>query len=211
MSIETPIRPPSTPPSSAPPPAVPRWPIHRLSVGQYHQMLQEGILRSGEAVELLEGWLVEKVQKTPAMCFAVRAVRAALTPLAPVELFVDCYAPVTTTDSEPEPALAVVRGNPCDYGERHPTARDVALVVEVADTSLDRDQDVKKRIYAAARIPVYWIVNLTERKIEKYADPAGDGAAADYRRRKDFAESELVPVMLEGREAGRVSVKDVLP
>jgi Uma2 family endonuclease len=194
-----------------PTPAIPRWPIHRLTVAQYHEMMATGILQDGDPVELLEGWLVEKMGKNPPHRIAVRLVFEALSRVLPPGWYADIEAPVSTGDSEPEPDVSVVRGATRDYADRHPGAEDVGLLVEVSDTSVDRDRDLKKRIYAAAGIPVYWIVNLVDRRIEEYTEPTGTGAAADYRRRKDFDENDAVPVMLDGREVGRVTVKDVLP
>jgi hypothetical protein len=83
--------------------------------------------------------------------------------------------------------------------------------VEVADSSLRRDRDLKKRIYARAAIPSYWIVNLADRRIEVYTAPSGPGASPDYAERADYAAEDAVPVVIEGREVGRVAVGMVLP
>ncbi len=80
-------------------------------------------------------------------------------------------------------------------------------MVEVADSTLRDDQTLMKRIYARAGIPFYWIVNLPDRRLEVYSDPAD----ADYRQRQDFGPEAEVPLMIEGREVGRISVRDVLP
>jgi Uma2 family endonuclease len=81
----------------------------------------------------------------------------------------------------------------------------------VSDSSLAQDRGVKKRLYAAARIPVYWIVNLLERQIEVYTDPSGPADQPDYRNRQDFAVSDSVPFVIDGRELGRIAVVDLLP
>ena len=85
------------------------------------------------------------------------------------------------------------------------------MVVEVADASLDRDRSIKKQVYARAGIPVYWIVNLQERRIEVYTDPSGPVEVPDYRQHKDYAAGSEVPLMIEGREAGRIPVAALLP
>jgi Uma2 family endonuclease len=84
-------------------------------------------------------------------------------------------------------------------------------VVEVADVTLRRDRSTKKRIYARAGIPVYWIVNLPERRIEVYSDPTGPGEQPDYRQHEDYAAPAEVPVLIEGCQAGRVPVAALLP
>ena len=201
-------------PACAPPAGdaeVPSEPIYRLSVAQYHAIARAGILDEDAPVELLEGWLVRKMTKNPAHCLALGLVQDALTRLLPRGWHLKLQAPMTTADSEPEPDAAVVRGQRRDYKGRHPRAEDIALVVEVADTSLRRDHGSKKRIYARARIPVYWIVNLTARRIEVYTDPAGVGKRADYRQHRDYGSSETIPVMLGEVEAGGLEVQALLP
>jgi Uma2 family endonuclease len=85
------------------------------------------------------------------------------------------------------------------------------LVVEVADATLSQDRASKKRLYASARIPVYWIVNLLENQIEVYTDPSGPADEPDYRQRQDYGPADTLPVVIEGRELGRVAVRELLP
>src|SRR5438105_8922236 len=95
--------------------AVPTEPIFRLSVDQYHEMIQAGILTEDDPVELLEGWLVEKMPKNPPHTLATRLVRTALERLAPKGWFINTQEPITTTESEPEPDASVARGDPRQY------------------------------------------------------------------------------------------------
>jgi len=134
--------------------------IWRLSVDQYHAMIQAGILTEDDPVELLEGWLVTKMSKNPRHTFVTQLARDVVASLLPPGWYVNAQEPVTTKDSEPEPDVAVVRGNRRQYIDHHPGPQDIALVVEVADSSLQRDRSLKKRLYAAAGIPVYWIVKV---------------------------------------------------
>ena len=100
---------------------------------------------------------------------------------------------------------------PSRYERYHPGPQDVALVVEVADASLDRDRSIKKQVYARAGIPVYWIVNLQERRIEVYTDPSGPVQVPDYRKHEDYAAGSQVPLTIDGREVGRIPVAAFLP
>lgn len=193
------------------PAAVPDDFILRLSVKQYHQMIEAGILTADDRVELLEGWLVYKMAKNPPHRVTARLVRAALEALIPADWYVDSQEPITLADSEPEPDIVVVRGATRDYLSRHPGPADVALVVEVADATLGRDQGMKKRLYARAAIPVYWIVNLAERRCEVYTEPSGLADEPDYLARRDYKLGEEVPVVVAGQEVGRVSVGDMMP
>ena len=77
---------------------------------------------------------------------------------------------------------------------RHPGPADMALVIEVADSSLPDDRSLKARIYAAAAVPVYWIVNLVDHQVEVYTDPTGPDAAPVYRARQDYQAGDLDPV-----------------
>lgn len=185
--------------------------IWRLSVEQYHAMIQAGILTEDDPVELLEGWLVTKMPKNPKHSLATQLIQEALTRLLFPGWHVNVQEPVTTGDSEPEPDVLVVRGDRRQYTDRHPGPREVALIVEVADSSLRRDQVLKKRLYAAAGILVYWVVNLPEARIEVYTDPSGPAEQPDYRQRRDYAQSDMVPVILDGVEIGRLPVHELLP
>jgi Uma2 family endonuclease len=122
---------------------VPSEPIHRLTVQQYRAMGRTGILTSEDRVELLEGWLVEKMTKNPPHRIATRRARVALERVVPAGWYVDTHEPITTADSEPEPDVAVIRGRTEDYPDRNPGADHVALIVEVADATLVRDRHVK--------------------------------------------------------------------
>src|SRR5262245_10161946 len=168
--------------------------IWRMRVDQYHAMIHTGILTEDDPVELLEGWLVVKMPQNPPHRVAVRLTSEALEAIVPAKWYVDTQAPITTADSELEPDIVVVRGEPRHYLDHHPTPEDLALVVEVADTSLQRDQAYKRRLYAAARIPVYWILNLPESRCEAYIDPSGPGDEPDYRQRRNYGPTEEIPL-----------------
>ena len=200
-----------TPPIDRLPPAVPSDPVWRFSVGQYHDMIRAGILGEDDPVELLDGWLVPKMMKKPPHCVATDLVRYALEEILPVGLYLRLQDAITLATSEPEPDVVVVRGEPRAYTDHHPGPEDVALVVEVADVSLKRDRTFKKRLYAQAGIPAYWIVNLVERCVEVCTDPSGAADQPDYRQRRAFGESEEVPLVVHGREVGRVAVSALLP
>jgi Uma2 family endonuclease len=95
-----------------------------------------------------------------------------------------------------------------DYSERDVAASDIGLVVEIADSSLTEDRDVMGHLYASSGIPVYWIVNLVDGLVEVYTNPDPSGG---YRSRIDYRQNDEIPIMIEGREIGRVAVSDLLP
>lgn len=189
-------------------PAVPAEQIWRLSVRQYRQMVRSGILTEDDPVELLEGWLVPKMPKNPPHRLATRRVRTALEGLLPSGWFVETQEPITTADSEPEPDVTLVRGTPEDYADRHPGPEDLALVVEIADATLQRDRTIKRRLYAAAGIPTYWILNLPEQVLEVHSAP--DRESGDYRSTATFATGDRVTLRVGELEVGPFSIDQFL-
>jgi Uma2 family endonuclease len=182
-------------------------PLWHLSVGQYHAMIDAGILGSGDRVELLEGVLVEKMSKNPPHSYATGETRRALDRRLPAGWFAISQEPITFPRSEPEPDVAVIKGNPRDFVRRHPGADDAELVIEISDATLDRDRILKKRIYAAAGIPFYWVLDLAHRRLEVYSAP-NEG---DYRRIEVYGPNEAVNVVLRGEQIGPTAIAGLLP
>jgi Uma2 family endonuclease len=149
--------------------------------------------------------------KNPPHCAAIEFVRDCLTATIPSDWSIRIQDPITLAASEPEPDLAVVKARPSRYADRHPLASEVALIVEVAGASIQRDREWKRRIFADAGIPVYWIVDLTGRQVEVYSDPSGPVDEPDYRRGQVYAIAEELPVVIAGQEVGRLAVRDLLP
>jgi Uma2 family endonuclease len=191
--------------------AIPNDLILRLSIEQYHAIIQAGILTDDDSVELLEGWLVFKRPKNPPHRATTRLVRTALENILPAGWYVDSQEPITLSNSEPEPDIVVVRGDTRQYLDRHPGAEDIALIIEVSDTTLQRDRTVKKRIYARAGISLYWIVNLVEEQVEVYSQPLVEVEQPDYSQRLDFGRSAVIPIIIEGIEIGAIAVDALLP
>lgn len=200
------ILPPLTQPGLIPP-----VPVRRFTVDEYHQMLRNGILTAGDPCELLDGWIVPKMTRSPLHDLALGLVEDEIERRLPPQWFRRSQSAVTTTESEPEPDLTVVRGRRRDYGTQHPGPAQTGLVVEVADSSLARDRAVKGSLYARGGIPVYWIVNLVDRVLEVYTDPTGPDVNPRYRQQQDYQAADVVPLVLDGQEIDRIAVADLLP
>jgi Uma2 family endonuclease len=185
--------------------------LYRLSVDQYTEMVRSGIIGPDDRVELLEGLLVEKMTKNPPHVMSGKLTGIALGRVIPPTVHLSIQDPFAAVGSVPEPDVAVVRGSPRDYPSGHPSAADMALVVEVADSSVAIDRGIKRRVYARAGVPVYWILVLPERIVEVYTDPSGPTAEPAYGTVRRFADGESVPVIIDGREVGTVAVADLLP
>lgn len=199
------------------PPRVPRMPtddadIWRISVDRYERMVEAGVITPDDRVELLEGMLVPKMSKSPAHVTATLLIEDALRAALPAGWSVRTEQPIRLDDSEPEPDATVVKGKARDYAARHPTPAAIPLLIEVADSSLRRDREDKRRIYARNGIAVYWVVNVADRLIDVYTGPSGPTALTpDYATTATYRPGDAVPVVLAGAQVATVNADDLLP
>ena len=146
---------------------------HLFTVEAYEAMAERGIFQPDDRVELLAGEIVEMspigtrhaatVNRLTRLFIAALGDRAMVAIQNPVAL---------PPYSEPEPDVAIVRGCDRDYLNAHPRPADILLLIEVADSSLLIDRNVKVPIYAQAGVPELWIVDLTNYRIEVYCLPS---------------------------------------
>jgi Uma2 family endonuclease len=196
--------------------AVPTDRLFPISLKVYEGMVKHRLLTEDDKVELLDGLLVEKMTKGNPHITATYLVWGSLHGLAlegwharkedPIAL----PAGPTGRDSAPEPDIALVRGAIRDYRSRKPVAADIAIVVEVVETSVRMDR-AKLASYAWAGIPVAWIVDLKKSTVEVYAKPSGPVKLATYQESQTYGPGDRVPVVVEGREVGQIAVEDLLP
>jgi hypothetical protein len=190
---------------------VPLFPVRKFTVAEYHKLLKVGVLRSGDPYELLRGWIVPKLRRSPRCSVSANRLQLRLLRLFPEDQWVTgSQRPITFRDSEPEPVGSLVRGPDEPYWRRHPRPRETELVIEVSDASLERDRGVKLEIYASGRIPAYWIVDIPDLQVEVYTRPRG-GKNPTYRERAVFAPGDTVPIIIDGRELGAIPVNELLP
>ncbi|MEO1211690.1 MAG: Uma2 family endonuclease [Cyanobacteria bacterium J06638_20] len=151
--------------------------LKRWTVQDYHRMSEVGILPPGERTELLSGYITLIAAKGTPHVMALRLLATTLdTLLANEPVFVITQDPIQLDDcSEPEPDLAIVQGTIQDYAEHHPRPDQVCLVVEVADSTLKQDCEVKDKLYAQAGIADYWVLDLNNRQLHIYREPTSTG------------------------------------
>jgi Uma2 family endonuclease len=191
------------------PPLAP--PERLLTVDEFLRMVEVGILTEDDDVELLEGRIVTKMSRNPPHDAALLLMLQVLTRHLGVGWHVRPQAAIRTSDRAPEPDLAVVRGQVRDYAHEHPAADDVALVIEIADTSLMHDRSRKGAIYARAGIGRYWIINLRDGRIEVDSDPSGPGDSPRYRTRQDVGADGTVELKLPGGPSVPVDACQIMP
>lgn len=142
---------------------------HRFTVEDYHRMTEVGILGEDDRVELIDGEIVRTSPVKSPHAAHVNRLNSLFAPRAREAFVIAIQNPVQLDDySEPRPDVAVLRYRSDSYVERHPLPSDVLLVIEVSDSSLEHDREVKVPLYARSGIPEVWLVNLPERVIEVY-------------------------------------------
>jgi len=153
-------------------PATGRPRRHRLSVADYHRMAEVGILRPDERVELIEGELLDMAPIGSRHNSAVDRVAAALHAAAEGRAIVRAQGSVSLDAyTEPEPDIALLRHRADFYWSAQPQPADVLLIVEVAETTLGYDSDVKLPLYARHRIPEVWLVDIEGRRLTRHRAP----------------------------------------
>lgn len=162
-----------------------------LTVEQYHYLGEAGLIP--EKTELLEGVIITKIPKSPLHVFITKKLFQILSSLISKEYNILKEDPLTFIHSEPEPDISIIRTRSDEFKTSHPTTAE--FVIEVAVSSLRIDK-LKVEIYAEAKIPEYWIVNVESKSIEVYKNPEG----RDYREKKVYSieDTILLPGFISG-------------
>jgi Uma2 family endonuclease len=151
--------------------------IKYWTVQEYHRMSDLGILDPTQRTELIAGQIVVMTAKGTPHVLTLRILANALeTALGDRFIFISTQDPIRLNNfSEPEPDLAIVKGTILDYAERHPAPEDIYLVIEVADSTLKQDCEVKDKLYARSNIAEYWVVDIQNRQVRIFRDPTPTG------------------------------------
>jgi hypothetical protein len=146
---------------------------------EYHRMGDAGIFKPTERVELIEGEIIEMSPIGPRHVAFVNNLNQLLVTRLAGRGIASIQNPVVLSDlTEPEPDVAILRRErPVPYKEAEVVTEDVLLLIEVAETSLAYDRSTKRRLYAAAGIPEYWLVDCVAESVDVYRAPGRDGYA----------------------------------
>ena len=155
-----------------------------FTVGEYYRMAEANILTEEDRVELIAGQIVAMSPIGSRHAACVKRLNLLLGKMIGDSMLIGVQDPIALDAySEPEPDLVLLRPRADFYATAHPSAADVLLAVEVADTSAGYDRAVKVPLYAQAGIPEVWLIDLSANRIEVYARPQGEA----YQQRVEVA------------------------
>lgn len=150
--------------------------LRKWTVKEYHKLGEMGFFHPEERVELIAGNIIKMSAKGTAHTSALGRTDRLFQDLFNNLAWVRVQDPIALDDnSEPEPDIAVVRIDPFDYATHHPTPSEVYLIIEVADSSLAYDREIKAKIYARSGIADYWVLNVSDRQLHVFREPAESG------------------------------------
>ena len=160
----------------------------KFTLEEYHRLIEIGFFHEDDRIELIRGEIIEMVSKGTLHVFCCQNLLKNIVPLIGDEAILRCQDPITLpNNSEPEPDFTIARNCDDNYLSHHPYPEDILLVIEIADSSLDYDRQVKLPLYAEAGLAEYWIVNLFDRQLEVYRQPyQKNNGGFDYSQRQIF-------------------------
>jgi Uma2 family endonuclease len=166
----------------------------RFTVDEYQRLGELGFFSENERVELIKGEIFEMAAKGTAHSVCITRLYRELFKLIGEQATLRGQEPIILSEnSEPEPDMVIARNTPDDYLASHPVPSDILLLIEIADSSLKYDQEVKLSVYAEAGIADYWIFNLLDNCLECYTEPYHDiKGKFGYRRKLVVLQNESV-------------------
>ncbi|MGF1535022.1 MAG: Uma2 family endonuclease [Elainellaceae cyanobacterium] len=156
--------------------ALPTTALRRITTTEYHRMAEVGILTADEQVELIAGQVIQKMPKGPAHSALCKRIEKLLEQRLGEQVLVRLQDPVQLDAySEPEPDIAVVRPNASFYAAHHPIPNEIYLIIEIADTTLNRDLGAKAELYGLAGIEDYWVLSVATEQLHIFREPGKQG------------------------------------
>lgn len=165
-----------------------------FTIEEYHRLTELGFFSEDDRVELISGQIMQMAAKNTHHSVCNTRLYRELLNLIQERATIRGQEPIIiSNNNEPEPDLVIVRNQDDDYLEAHPRPNDILLLIEIADSSLNYDQEVKLILYAEAGICNYWIFNLVANYLESYSEPYRDQKGKfGYRRKEIFLPNESV-------------------
>ncbi|MBD2193414.1 Uma2 family endonuclease [Limnothrix sp. FACHB-881] len=163
--------------------------LAQWTVAEYHQMIAAGLLVD-RRVELLNGQIIEMSPEGPEHTYRGETLAEWLRDRLRGRAYVREARPITLDHSEPEPDIAVVRGDRSQFVQRHPGAADLFWVIEIARSTLTTDLTHKRDLYARVGIPEYWVVDLVNRRVVVFRQPE----AGRYSQEETVSDRPIAPL-----------------
>jgi Uma2 family endonuclease len=179
---------------------------HLVTAQEYLRMGETGVFAPDARLELIEGEIFEMAPIGPPHATVVRTITALVYERIGKRAIVSVQAPLIAGPiSVPEPDLALLEPRPDKYASSHPGRGDAMLVIEVADTTLRADLDVKVPLYARAGVPEVWVVAIEHRVVHVFREPGADGYQRTFAAK---GEHEIAPIALPDV---RLCVAEIFP
>lgn len=173
-----------------------------INVEEYSKMAEVGILRADDHVELIQGEIIKMSPIGSKHAAIVKKLASILNGLFKDSFVIGIQDPIILDDTnEPEPDISLLTYRSDFYVDSHPKAKDIVAIIEVAGSSLKYDQSVKIPLYAAFNIPLYWIIDIENNRIEVYQNPSG----SNYLDKSSYHGDQLIPLLEH-----ELTVKDIL-
>ena len=145
----------------------------KFRTDEVYQIMKSGILPEESGWELIDGEIIHRTKIKSKEAGAVRKLNKLLSVLFGSDSIISIHNPIHIDEhNEPEPDIALLTPHDDFYAEKHPESHEVLLVIEVSDSTLEFDREIKKAIYAEAGIKEFWLINLKQETVETYSDPA---------------------------------------
>ncbi|MGH9756034.1 MAG: Uma2 family endonuclease [Blastocatellia bacterium] len=180
--------------------------VRLFTAEEYQRLADVGILGEDDRVELIEGRIVRMAAKNIKHAMATKRANRYFTRLLGDRVVVCVQDPILLNDySEPEPDIVLAAPPEDRYFDHHPTPKEIYLVLEIADSSLPYDRDVKCPLFAYNKIVQFCLLNLQNRELEDYRQPSRNG----YRNKQTYSEEEVFNLAAFPKVS--IKVKDLLP
>ncbi|MBC6477910.1 MAG: Uma2 family endonuclease [Hormoscilla sp. GM7CHS1pb] len=162
-----------------------------FTVKDYHKMMADGVLTESDRVELIRGEIIQMSPMGPRHTACVKRLNELFMSRLAGRITIGVQDPVELDDnSEPQPDISLLRRRADFYATGHPQSEDIFLLVEVADSTVNYDREVKVPLYAEDNIREVWLVNINDGCLEVYREPAENG----YQNVRQFQEEETVTI-----------------
>lgn len=179
---------------------------YHFSVTEFYRMTAAGIFTEDDRVELIEGEIIEMAPVGSAHAACVSRLNRIFNRALGDTVIITVQNPVRLNDlSEPLPDIALLNPRDDFYADHHPAPEDILLVVEVADTSLAYDRDIKIPLYAKSAVPEVWLVDLQHSTIACYTHPGEDA----YQNHRVFGRDETIAAWMISWDTLKYPLDDI--